>query len=305
MENQQKQRIVEQIEAEKQRVGSYNKIATRACVSPATISQMINGNWELITDKLWSQVAAVVNYGFAGNWNYVVTTNYRDATKAIELAHNDCLFLGIAADAGAGKTVALESYVTKNHNTYYISAREWAKREFLRNLATSLGLKAVYYHTGNQLETQIIDYFVKNSARHQLLIVDQANSLKLSAIKFFIHLYNAMKGKMGIVMVGTEALEEKIKRGVHNKTNGFDEVDSRLGRNFIHLIGNTSKDVANICAANGIEDKTAIRKIFSEAYPESVTVGDDENRRTIRVVKDTRRIERIIKRELKKAAQVA
>jgi len=294
----QKHKIVDLINEEKKRTGSYSSVAVRSGVSTATISQMINMNWELIRDQIWNKVAISLGVRSEGI-EIVATTNFRVITETMQSAAANHMFIGISAAAGSGKTVALRHFANTNTNTYYLEAREWAKREFLRNLSRSLGLQTVYYHTGNQLEDQIIQFFVKNAGKNQVLIVDQANSLKLSSLKFFIHLYNAMKGRMAIVLSGTDALESKIKKGVYNKTNGFDEVDSRLGRNFIHLLGATIKDVRLICEANGIPDKDLAADIFKEAGYDYITV---ENR-TFKVVRDLRRIERIILREqLKKIA---
>jgi type II secretory pathway predicted ATPase ExeA len=291
-----KREIVNLIQTEKRRSGSYRIVATKAGVSAATISNMINHNWELIREGTWSKVASVVNYS-TSIWKLVETTNFRTVTNTANRALNESLFIGIAAPAGSGKSEALQHLAKKSNGIVYIEAREWAKREFLRNLSQELGLQNKYYHTGNQLETDIIKYFIKNSHEPQMLIVDQANSLKLSAIKFFIHLYNAMKDKMGIVLAGTDALEGKIKRGVEHNQNGFDEVDSRMGRNFIHLLGNTFNDVKAICEANNIIDKDIIQDIFTEAQPAYMTFKG----KSIKVVKDLRRVERIVKRELSHA----
>lgn len=53
----QKNQIVQAINDEKVRLGSQNKVATKCGVSSATISQMMNGNWELIKAEMWQKVA--------------------------------------------------------------------------------------------------------------------------------------------------------------------------------------------------------------------------------------------------------
>lgn len=300
MNNDTKHEIIKLIESEKQRSGSYSNVAVRCGVSTATISQMINQNWELIRDQKWNQVAASLGHGANGIIK-VVTTNYKAINDTLNMALQNSIFVGISAAAGSGKTVALKSFTKDHSNVYYMEVREWAKREFLRNMAKTLGLQSMYYHTSNQLEEQIIQYFVKNTTNQQMLIIDQANSLKLSSMKFFIHLYNAMKGRMAIILAGTDALEHNIKKGVYKNINGFDELDSRIGRNFIHLLGSTKKDIQAICEANGINDKNLISEIFTEAGYVFENIGT----RTIKVVKDLRRIERIILRERIKLNNVA
>lgn len=76
---------------------------------------------------------------------------------------------------------------------------------------------------------------------------------------------------------------------------GFDELDSRFGRKFINnLIGARLQDVEAICTANGISDKSGIKKIFDECEPANIIVQGQ----SIKVVEDLRRLKRVIKREL-------
>lgn len=295
MNNNTKQKIAELIK-EEGKYRPYSQIATKAGVSSATISQMVNGNWALIRSSMWHKVAAAVNYS-SGEWNYVETTNSRLINTSLELSQSNGLFMAIAAPAGSGKTVALKHYAGIHKNVYYIESREWAKREFLRNLAQSIGISVSKYSSGNYLEAELINFFVKNKSQNPMLIVDQANSLKLSAMKFFIHLYNALDGRLPIIWAGTDALESNIKKGVERNVSGFDELDSRVGRNMIHLPGNNANDVVNICLANGIANEEMAHEIFKEAQPSFVKIKN----RTIKVVKDLRRVERIIIRNLKVA----
>lgn len=307
MTNLQKKEIVDTIQSEIKVLGSANKVAIKCKVSSATISQMINQNWELISDDKWLQVASKLGHDFS-EWVIVSTTNYKMMKKAISEAKEECYFLPISDKAGAGKTTGIKGFVndTKTSHNYFLKCRQWAAREFLEHLMRSLGLEVPRgYQSIDSLGQHVIDFFVERKTKKPTLCLDQANSLKASALKFIIHLFNEMEDKMSLIIVGTEALEKEIKRGVRYQKDGYDEIDSRFGRNYLKLFGNTAKDIEAICTSNGIADKKLHKKIFKECKPTPKVVKIQDVSQTIYVVEDTRRIKRIIKRDRKQLAKAA
>ncbi len=299
MTNVNKKEIVQLIEQEKDKLGSYAEVAKKAHVSTATISQMRNENWELIKPELWQKVAS--NLGYQGKWNIVETVNYKMVFNTLNDAKNGSMFIAISHKAGSGKTACLKEFAEHNiqNHVFYIHAREWTGRDFLNELCQRLSIdKGKGYVKVDKLKEKVINFFLNRVGQRPLLIVDEADKLKPTAIRFFIDLYNDLEDKMGVVISGTENLEVTIKRGVRFNKMGYDEIDSRFGRNYIHLIGATKKDIQLICAANGITDSKKAIAVFEECEPISITVGNDHNRRQIKVVEDMRRVKRVIKREL-------
>lgn len=297
MTNLQKKEIVQAIHEEKARLGSYARVATKVGVSEATISQMRNENWELIKDTMWQKVAQAL--GFVSNsWQLAETLNFRKITNVLNDAKNANLFMAISYKAGSGKTATLSNYAELNNEecVFYIQAREWAKREFLYQLCKNLGVDTGKgYISVDALGMKVIDFFAKRKGKNPLLIVDEADKLKPSALRWFISLYNELEDEMGLIIAGTENLEKTIKQGVKYKRLGFDEIDSRFGRKFINdLIGARKQDVELICQANGINDKVLINNIFKDCEPTKILIQGQ----TIEVVEDLRRLKRVIKREL-------
>ena len=288
-----KKEIVALIELEKDRLGSYNKVATKTGASSATISQMRANNWELIKDEMWQQVASKLGYQ-PKNWNVVPITNYKVMTTTMRDAKNEQLFFAVSHSAGSGKTASINDFAEKSNSTYVIQAREWSRREFLVKLTETLGIEAGRgYISVDKLIDKVIKFFRERASFSPLLIVDEADKLKPSALRFFIPFYNALEDLCGVVIAGTENLEKEVKAGVRYNKKGFDELDSRFGRNFIHLIGATEKDINAICAANGITDSATQKEIFKEASPSVLVYGGKQ----YKVVSDLRRVKRIIKRK--------
>ncbi len=298
MTNLQKKEIVITIDNAIDNLGSANKVAIKCGVSSATISQMKSENWDLIREDLWLKVAHTLHHNFS-EWQIVSTTNYRMMQNLINKAKQQRLFIPIAYYAGAGKTAGITGFINESQPyNYLLKCRQWAAREFIENLLLNLGLSIPRgYNSIDSLGQIVINFFVERKMHAPTLILDQANSLKASAIKFYIHLYNALEDEMSLVVVGTEALEVEIKRGVRYNKGGYDEIDSRLGRNYIKLIGNTLNDTRIICKANGITDKKQQKAIFDECKPTYKMVEIGGAKTQILVVEDTRRIKRIIIRE--------
>ncbi len=300
MTNVQKNEIVNALKTEIS-FSSGKKVSIKLGVSNATVSNMINGVWDLIKDELWLKVAHALNMNFAG-WQVAETTNYRKMTTIFRDAKSESFFIPIAHKAGSGKTAAIDAFVAENSDqaVYRIQAREWAKREFLTNLIQSLSIPAPKGVVSvSKLGDMVIEFFIKREFQKPLLIIDEADKLKAPALRFLIDFYNALEDKVGVVIVGTENLEKEIKKGVRSQAKGYDEIDSRFGRKFQHLIGATANDVKMICEANGISDKKLQEAIFIECTPVSMVI---ENQ-SFKIVEDMRRVKRIIKRELLKIKQ--
>ncbi|MDY3351893.1 ATP-binding protein [Riemerella anatipestifer] len=293
----QKKDIVQAIDEEKIRLGSFVKVATKVGVSEGTISQMRNGNWELIKDTMWQKVAQALGC-ISNEWQLAETLNFKMITNVLNDAKNANLFMAISYKAGSGKTATLSHYAKLNNENFvfYIQAREWAKREFLKELCQTLGIKEEKGYTSvDKLGMKVIRFFTERKGKYPLLIVDEADKLKPSALRWFITLYNELEDEMGLIIAGTENLEKTIKQGVRYNKLGFDEIDSRFGRKFINnLIGARLQDVEAICVANGISDRPTIKKIFDECEPSSIMV----QKQSIKVVEDLRRLKRVVKREL-------
>lgn len=297
----QKNEIIELIEEEKIRMTSYRAVAKKCKVSEASISQLRKGNYLGSNDEILERIGISLAYVFDnGSWKIANTTNFQIVTNVLTDAKSESMFVGIAHRAGSGKTVSSDVFHNANrrNNVFKLTAREWNGRYFLVQVAQLIGADIPKgYANINQL-LDVISNTVKGMANtNPLLIVDQANSLKPSALRTFIHLFNLNEDILGLVILGTDNLETEIKRGVRLNKTGYDEFDSRFGRRYIHLIGNTLSDTRKICEANGIADNVIQKRIFDEAEPIRTTVKVRNQDKTIMVVEDTRRIKRLIKGE--------
>jgi type II secretory pathway predicted ATPase ExeA len=292
-----KNKIKASIEIAVERGTPGAQIARMAGINAAYISLIRNNNeGDTIKPEHYNAIARALNVRVDG-WQTVETRNLRIVTQVLNDARHNSLFMAVAHNAGAGKSVACREYIAANPAKavyfYQVEHQKTNKADFMRGLIKSLGIetRGKGYMSSNRMADEVIQFFTRRLDQYPLLIIDQANDLTANALSFFISLYNAVQGRMGCVMLGTENLEQTIKRGVSVNRMGFDELDSRFGRKYIKLMGVDKAECRDICKANGIADENLSDALFRECEPAT-------NERGQQVLRDLRPLERKIQREL-------
>lgn len=242
--------------------GSQNKAARSLNeVSAATVSQILGGNWDLISDDMWRNVGAQVGYD-RRRWTVVSTRGYRKMARALEDAQDNSLVMAVIGDAGSGKTEAVKCYTAENRNVYHLCCSEyWNRKLFMAELLQSLGIDNG--GTVGEMMTDAVQALKKKD--RPLIILDEADKLSDQVLYFFISMYNKLEDQCGIILTATDYLEKRIRRGVRNSRKGYKEIYSRVGRKFIALPLANSADIAQICEANGVCDKADIARIVEDS----------------------------------------
>lgn len=263
METNEKKQITDALGIYCQQVGSQNRAAnTLRGVSGATISQILNGNWDAIKEEMWRNVAAQIDYNPRA-WVVVETRQYKRLCGILADAQQNSLVFGVVGDAGCGKSATLKAYAASAGNVIRLSCSEyWNRKKFLCELARAAGLD----YTGATI-AEIMDDIIHHVKRLQtpLIVLDEADKLSDQVLYFFITLYNELEDRCGLILCATDYLEKRIKRGVNLNKKGYKEINSRLGRKFIPLQVVNSEDVAAVCVANGITDARTIAEIVEDA----------------------------------------
>jgi len=119
-----KEQIKEALKAYVKRYDSQNAAANSLKgVSSATISQILNDNWELIKDTMWRNIAAQIGYT-KGGWPTVETTDYKTITKLFTDAQHNSLVVGVTGEAGSGKSHRLRDCGATNKGAYLWQGNE-------------------------------------------------------------------------------------------------------------------------------------------------------------------------------------
>ncbi|MDV6170201.1 ATP-binding protein [Flavobacterium sp. DG1-102-2] len=256
MTNLEKDQIVSSLKTYISRYESQNKAANSLkSVSAATISQMVNGKWELIKDEMWRNVAAQIGEGDTDAWKIVETSAFKVLNSLLTDAQLYSNVFGVIGKAGSSKTTAMKAF-ENNPDAFRLQCAEyWNRKYFLSELLSKMG-KDSSGLTVAEMMRKAVETLKKKD--RPVIILDEADKLSDQVLYFFITLYNELENHCGIVMCATNFLEKRIKKGLQLNKKGYNEIYSRLGRNFIELPDVSFSDVMQVCVANGVSTDLTI-----------------------------------------------
>lgn len=274
MTKNEKQAIAEKLRGYVESKESQNAAAkSLRGVSAATVSQMLNGKWELIADEMWRTVARQIDYD-PRRWAVVETEGYRRMTQVLRDAQEQSLVMAVTGDAGCGKSQAIKQYAGTHKGVVAVSCSEyWNRKEFLGELLQEMGVDA-----GGSTVADMMREAIRQLKKREgvLIVLDEADKLSDTVLHFFITIYNKLEDTVGIVLCATQYLKKRIERGVVNNRKGYKEIYSRIGRKFIPMPVVNRGDIRAVCEANGLADRREIERIAEDA--------DNDLRRVKRLV---------------------
>ena len=266
MTNNEKQLIADKLRVYVAKFASQNKaVASMKGTSAGTVSNILNGKWENISEDMWRKVSdQVKSVGDQdGGWQIVETQAFHDITLALRDAQDYKNVTWVVGEAGSGKTTTARIFGEENREVFYVLCSEdLHKGDFVREIATKMGIRTDGY-TVRELWMTIQDELIQMDA--PLLVFDEADKLIESVFQYFISLYNKIEDKCGVVFLSTDYIKTRISRGLRCKKRGYKEFYSRIGRKYFELEDTTPQDVFAICSANGLTDRKDIEEVITEA----------------------------------------
>jgi len=242
--------------------GSQNKAANSMNgVSSATVSKVLAGDWDTISDEMWRTIASQTGHE-AKEWHIAETRAYKRMTFLLDNARADSLVLAVTGDAGCGKTEAIKNYTALHRNVYHLCCSEyWNRRTFMGKVLQTMGVDFAGSTVSDMMD-DIIDTLKKK--QQPLVVLDEADKLSDQVLYFFISLYNQLEGHCGIMLCATNYLSKRVKRGLRLGKKGYEEIYSRTGRKFVELQVINTEDIAAVCVANGVTDAKTINAIAAD-----------------------------------------
>jgi len=246
-----------------QQKGSQNKAANSLNgVSAATISKLLNSEWELINEVMWRNIAAQIGVK-QKTWFIVETRDFKMLNTIFSDAQENSLVMAVCGEPGNCKTETAKQYEQGNQNAFLLSCNEhWNRKLFLQELLRVMGIPSNGETVGDMMNSVVYELKKKETP---LLILDEADKLCDQVMYFFITLYNELEDHCAVVLLATDYLEKRIRRGLRLNKKGYKEIFSRIGRNFIKLKGVNISDITEVCIANGVEDKSVINSIIKDS----------------------------------------
>lgn len=251
-------------------------------VSSATVSQLCNGKYELISDEMFVRIATQIGFAF-DSWNLHEGKTFKEITFTLSDAQSYKNVTWIVGDAGCGKTTAAIEYRRTHRNVFYILCSEDMRRsDFVREIAKQVGAPTDTTNLRDMLENAIsMISFLGNP----LLVFDEGDKLTDSVFNYFISIYNRLEGHSGIVFLSTDYIKRRMEAGLRYNKKGYKEINSRIGRRFFDVSPTEENDIYAICQANNLTDRADIEEVLKDAKR-----SDNDLRRVKRCIHRQKRI---------------
>ncbi len=265
METKEKDEIREALRQYVERYPSQNKAAASLKgISAGTLSTILNGKYENISEEMWRNIAAQVSFATPSDgWKIVETSAFVEINVALKDAKEECNTTWVVGEAGCGKTTTAKLFAGEHKEVFYVSCSEDMKKsDFVREVATRIGIHSAGYNI-RQLWNVILANLHQMDA--PVIIFDEADKLTEAVFHYFISLYNNLEDHCGIVFLSTDYIKRRINNGLRYEKAGYKEFYSRIGRKYFELEPTDATDVYAICTANGLTDRRKIDKVVKEA----------------------------------------
>jgi DNA transposition AAA+ family ATPase len=256
---------------------TQNDAAKKTGITAGYLSQMlrgilitaVDGKDVPISDKQFYHLASAT--GFAVNkqyWGTVMTDEFRRIIFELTIAKTEPRVTTIINETGLGKTYAVDKFCMENAlHTYKITVNSMHKvKDIIHLLAQALGIGRVTSITQNFSLDTLMSVSVKlrelKMMGHQpLIIIDEAENLKLPVIQMLKGLYDAVVGYASIVIIGTSQLTDALERMSRSNRNGAPQFYRRVKAG-IRVI-QSDKDFTPFFKKFGVEDKEFCRLLTS------------------------------------------
>ena len=258
----QKTTIVETLRNYIKRFKSQNQaVNSLKGISAGTVSQMLNGKWENISEDMWLKLQAQIAQ--PTGWKVCQTQAFLDVMTFLSFAKKESSVVWVTGPAGIGKTTAARIFANDRKNVFVLPCSEdMHKADFVRELAAKIGVNTNGLTVRETLQSIIKQLVTLESP---LLVFDEGDELTDSVLYYYVSLYNALEDKCGMVFLSTPYMEKRVRAGVQKGKKGYDELDSRISRRFVPLSSVNKVEIEAICRANGLEDDAAIKAVQYEA----------------------------------------
>lgn len=268
---QQKQRILAAIAANRSNYPSDAKHAASLGISTSVYSMVKNGQTDkALSDANWISIARRLSVSLRSEieWKAAKTPTFAFITAQLEACQQSGLSAILCDIPNIGKTFTARHYVQGHKNAVYVDCSQVkTKLKLVRKIASEFGVdsKGRYADVYDDLV-----YYLR-SMDCPLIILDEAGDLQYEAFLELKALWNATERCCAWYMMGADGLKEKITRSIECKKVGYTEMLSRYGDRYSKVTPDDGREreqflcaqaamVAKINAPEGADVAKLVRK---------------------------------------------
>ncbi len=218
---------------------SNNEIARVSGINPSYLSNMLRNNFSNkvdgkdvpIGEKWFYSLAQWAGFAITKSyWQTIQTPQFEKIIHELEVAKRHSRVTTIITGSGCGKTHTVETFCRINPNhTYKVTVNSMYKvKDILNDIAIKIG-SPVHYTASSTLRDLMQRLAeMKRMGHSPLLIIDEAENLKLPVIQMLKGLYDGLLGYASIVMIGTNQLTDSLWRMKNSNRNGVPQFYRRI-----------------------------------------------------------------------------
>lgn len=208
---------------------SQADMARRSKINPGYLSNMLRNNYSLevdgkeveIADKWFHKLAEAVGFAVKKQyWPTVITPEFQQMIHELTVSKNNPTVATLINETGLGKTFAVDKFCKQNpSHTYKITVSSLHKvHDIINEIAAAIGTPVKSHKLTTLLFIVLKFREIKMQGHQPLIIIDEAENLKLPTIQLLKAIYDQMVGYASMVMIGTSQLLESLERlRVQNK----------------------------------------------------------------------------------------
>ncbi|MCD8025332.1 MAG: ATP-binding protein [Candidatus Gastranaerophilales bacterium] len=197
--------------------------------SPAAVSLYLSSKYNAKIDTIQNDLKNYINTFEKSENTEFKTLEFVETTivKRVFNAANMCQLRGKMGACwgapGIGKTTAINEYKRTSSGVIVVDPLEQTSaRSTLKQIAGQLKLS----YSNNDTLDEFISNIIKKVERNKcLIIIDEAENLKIEVFKVIRKIFDRAQNNCGILFVGTEELEALLLK----VKSGFPYISSRIG----------------------------------------------------------------------------
>ena len=119
-----KQTVQTQLQAYVSKYPSQNKAVNSLGLSTGTVSAILNGKFDNISDEMFLRIRSLVSPINPEEWAVCETTAYRELSVLLSDAQANQNVSWVVGNAGIGKTTTAHDYASKHENVFVVSCSD-------------------------------------------------------------------------------------------------------------------------------------------------------------------------------------
>lgn len=199
----------------------------------------VNDVETVIADKWFYLLADKTGFAVKKSyWGTVQTNEFSVIIHNLTVAKNEPKITTIITETGGGKTFTVERFAMVNAlHTYVISVNAMYKvKDIINELANLLGTPIKHFHIDTYFGIVRRLRELKMMGHQPLIIIDEAENLKLPVIQMLKGLYDGVISYASIVMIGTSQLTDSLLRLSRSNKNGAPQFYRRIKAGIVHIL---------------------------------------------------------------------